>query len=281
LRHEENPEACPISCNGDYAVPWSKTMVGTRPEDEAYALEVTYNYGVDGYERGTGLAGFDIFVDDVKEALDVASDLGYAATAADPSAPAVVGPDGYEYRLLARPSGRREPFRAVRFFSPDPAGTAKWYARTLGMSEQLGPGGFVSVAFSAMDEADGVVFRFDVGSNVITQFDGRNALSLPAAQVRSIYGALRESQPERILHDLQEINEETGLGVLLILIITDPNGLELCLVSSEAFEPAIRDATDYIGPDYMARKKLALEYAERISRAKKQKPNAFGWAAEL
>jgi len=116
LRHEENPEACPISCNGDYAVPWSKTMVGTRPEDEAYALEVTYNYGVDGYERGTGLAGFDIFVDDVKEALDAASDLGYAATAADPSAPAVVGPDGYEYRLLARPSGRREPFRAVRFF---------------------------------------------------------------------------------------------------------------------------------------------------------------------
>eukprot|EP00588_Corethron_pennatum_P008655 CAMPEP_0194270668 /NCGR_PEP_ID=MMETSP0169-20130528/4608_1 /TAXON_ID=218684 /ORGANISM="Corethron pennatum, Strain L29A3" /LENGTH=274 /DNA_ID=CAMNT_0039012787 /DNA_START=514 /DNA_END=1338 /DNA_ORIENTATION=- len=274
-------------------------MVGTRPEDEAYALEVTYNYGVDSYERGTGLAGFDIYVDDVTEALDAAIDLGYAATAADPSAPAVVGPDGYEYQLLARPSGRREPFRTVRLFSPDPSGTAKWYARTLGMSEHLDPGGFIFVAFSAMDEADGVVFRFDVGpatdllrlkndgqvlqfpAITITQFDGRNALSLPAAQVRAIYGELSENEPERILHDLQEINEETGLGVLLILIITDPNGLELCLVSSEAFEPAIRDATDYIGPNYGARKKLALEYAERISRAKKQKPNAFGWAADL
>ena len=60
LRHEENPAACPITCNGDYPVPWSKTMVGSKPENEAYALEITYNYGVEGYSRGTGLSSFEV-----------------------------------------------------------------------------------------------------------------------------------------------------------------------------------------------------------------------------
>ena len=62
LRHEENPTACPITCNGDYPVPWSKTMVGTKPENEAYALEITYNYGVDGYSKGTGLASIEVMI---------------------------------------------------------------------------------------------------------------------------------------------------------------------------------------------------------------------------
>ena len=60
LRHEENPTACPITCNGDYPVPWSKTMVGTKPENEAYALEITYNYGVDGYSKGNLLSSIEV-----------------------------------------------------------------------------------------------------------------------------------------------------------------------------------------------------------------------------
>ena len=61
LRHEENPQACAITCNGDYDVPWSKTMVGTKPENEAYALEITYSYGVEKYSMGTGLASIEVW----------------------------------------------------------------------------------------------------------------------------------------------------------------------------------------------------------------------------
>ena len=46
LRHEENDEPCPLTCNGVFDTPWSKTMVGYGPEDTSYALELTYNYGI-------------------------------------------------------------------------------------------------------------------------------------------------------------------------------------------------------------------------------------------
>ena len=38
--------------------------------------------------------------------------------------------------------------------------------------------------------------------------------------------------------------------MLYIAIVSDVNGLEICLVSSEAFEPAIAAAYNGVGPDY-------------------------------
>ena len=275
LRHEENPEACPITCNGDYAVPWSKTMVGTAAEDEAYALEITYNYGVDGYERGAALHKFEVYVADVEAAGAAAVALGYVVLGNG-----VVGPDGYNFKLRPAPEGRREPFKAVRFEVADPEATAAWYGDALGMSAR--PHGTGQTVFFADDEKEGVVFEFHRGdAHAITQYDGRNAFSLPATQVRAVYEKLAREEPDRVVHDLQEINEETGLGVLLIAIVTDVNGLELCLVSSEAFEPAIKGAFDGVGPDYDERAKLATDYAAKVAAAKADKPAAFGWAPEL
>ncbi|KAJ1460166.1 hypothetical protein M885DRAFT_434058, partial [Pelagophyceae sp. CCMP2097] len=94
LRHEESPAPCPITCNGRFATPWSKTMVGTMREDEAYALEVTFNYGVDSYPRGQGLRRFEMQSENVSKALAEAKRLGYAVDGA-----VVTGPDGYAYAL--------------------------------------------------------------------------------------------------------------------------------------------------------------------------------------
>ena len=53
LRHEENAEPCPLTCNGVFDTPWSKTMVGYGPEDGSYALELTF---VGGPEEGPDAA---------------------------------------------------------------------------------------------------------------------------------------------------------------------------------------------------------------------------------
>jgi hypothetical protein len=60
LRHEEHDGACELASNGGFETRWSKTMIGYESEDLAYALEVTYNYGVDAYEyeAGSGLRRF-------------------------------------------------------------------------------------------------------------------------------------------------------------------------------------------------------------------------------
>lgn len=34
---------------------WSKTMIGYGPEEQNFALELTYNYGIDGYKNGDDL----------------------------------------------------------------------------------------------------------------------------------------------------------------------------------------------------------------------------------
>ena len=52
LRHEEFNSGCEASCNGDYARPWSKTMVGFGQEDNHFVLELTFNYGIKRYEAG-------------------------------------------------------------------------------------------------------------------------------------------------------------------------------------------------------------------------------------
>ena len=55
LRHEEFSEGCEATCNGPYGGAWSKTMVGYGAEEQNFALELTYNYGIDSYEFGNDL----------------------------------------------------------------------------------------------------------------------------------------------------------------------------------------------------------------------------------
>lgn len=56
FRHEEFDSGCEATCNGPYGGAWSKTMIGlgTR-EDNTFALEITFNYGIYTYDRGNDL----------------------------------------------------------------------------------------------------------------------------------------------------------------------------------------------------------------------------------
>lgn len=69
-------------------------MIGYETEDKAYSVEVTYNYGVDRYKTGSGLAAFTVAVDDVKAAVAAAAAGGYLARNTGDSV-VVIGPDGY------------------------------------------------------------------------------------------------------------------------------------------------------------------------------------------
>ena len=119
----------------------------------------------------------------------------------------VTGPDGYTFELAKRPANRNEVFSAINFAVHDPDKTSQWYVDFLGMERQVDThGGEVSVFFSTEKSRGGVVFNFRAGAPVVpTPYDGRNAFSLPAADVRRIYGRLAEISPERIVHKLQEI----------------------------------------------------------------------------
>lgn len=56
IRHEEHDAPCPITCNGPFDSPWSKTMVGYGLEESSFVLELIYNYTQEGegYTLGNG-----------------------------------------------------------------------------------------------------------------------------------------------------------------------------------------------------------------------------------
>lgn len=97
-----------------YGGRWSKTMVGYGPEDKTFAMELTYNYGVPAYEKGSDLRCIGIrsvasprnrdvepeFTPFNRTAqLDAASSLS-APVLEDDDGLFVSSPDGYAFKLI-------------------------------------------------------------------------------------------------------------------------------------------------------------------------------------
>ena len=62
------------------------------------------------------------------------------------------------------------------------------------------------------------------------------------------------------------------MGTLFIAIVKDPDGFEICLVSSETFDKAVLAAADWVGPDW--EKRAVLEATRRAEAALKRRKDA-------
>lgn len=275
LRHEENGEACPITCNGEFNTAWSKTMVGYETEDIAYALELTFNYGVTSYPKGEALRDIALRVKQpLLDALGAAGKLGYGPAESNGTSMHLTGPDGYRYVLIPQPLEGEdvEPFHHIRLRVRSLHTSVAFYTRMLGMSEltkaaykraqptfeymkgvrvvgyALPGSGWSSVPLFLEESLDSQPVR-------VEQWEGRHALALPASELRAAYARIQAVRPEAVVHELRELKEK--LGTLLLAIVKDPDGLEICLVSSEVFDAASREADDFAEPDWALRGELA------------------------
>src|SRR3546814_7401283 len=95
LRHEEFESGCEATCNGPYGGAWSKTMIGYGPEEQNFALELTYNYGIDGYDFGNDLQYIALTCPGAKERAAL---LG-SRIDNDGGNVIIHGPDNYKYKL--------------------------------------------------------------------------------------------------------------------------------------------------------------------------------------
>ena len=271
LRHEENAEPCPLTCNGVYDTPWSKTMVGYGAEDEHYALELTYNYGIYSYDAGQGLQRFVLHIDGAAMALERARLRNLTVSSGN----VIHGPDGYKYELrdkAERGEAASEPFGDVVLRAADPAALAGWYANLLGMTAIKNDGGSIRVSYPESGLPVGFVIEptTDGTKPKIEQWEGRNAIALPEETVRAVNARIVNESPELIIHSMRELHEK--LGTLFIVIVRDPGGYEVCLVSIETFDPSVREATDYVGPNWASRNETRLRVAglAAMSAARKQ-----------
>eukprot|EP00440_Ansanella_granifera_P028174 gb/GFBE01030615.1/.p1 GENE.gb/GFBE01030615.1/~~gb/GFBE01030615.1/.p1 ORF type:complete len:424 (+),score=74.29 gb/GFBE01030615.1/:1-1272(+) len=274
LRHEENDKPCAITCNGAFDTPWSKTMIGYGPEHENYCLELTYNYGVPTYPAGTGLSHFCIGMDDPEAALSAAKGMGYAV-----EGDMITGPDEYRYRVLPQPADRKERFLYVAVRVASASKATNFYEKMLCMRNltadlepmlQLSRTGMAEVQAlgyaSGKEEVPLVVFEDAAQPKVkVDAWDGRNAIRVPSRALRAVYNQLEKGgSGGGVLHPIREFNEMPALrrlrglppmlcapppagadkeyGRLAVAIATDPDGYEICLVSSETYDVAVAAA---------------------------------------
>lgn len=285
LRHEEHGGPCPVTCNGEFETPWSKTMMGYDTEDVSYALELTFNYGITSYRQGAALKDIAMRLrQPLMDVLSAAGALGWGPAQSNGTSTHLVGPDGYRYVLLpdADAEGREagaasslEPFDHVRLRVREVQRSVDFYTQFLGMVDLTGVAisrgqpslgymdGVRVVGFAAPGSGRSAVPLFleesESGEPVrVEQWEGRHTIALPAAELRAAYDRIRRELPDwYVVHELKELEEQ--LGTLLIAVVRDPDGLEVGLVSAEAFDAAARAAADFAAPDWALRRRLAEE----------------------
>ncbi|CAN4127900.1 unnamed protein product [Withania somnifera] len=98
---------------------YSNAFLGYGPEESNFAVELTYNHGVDKYDIGTGFGHFGIAVEDVAKAVDLAKAKGRkivhkpgSIKDGGPIIALMEDPDGYSFELLER-GPTLEPFHQV------------------------------------------------------------------------------------------------------------------------------------------------------------------------
>jgi hypothetical protein len=95
FRHEEFTSGCEATCNGPYGGAWSKTMIGYgESEQKSFALELTYNYGINEYKLGNDFRYLGMHLSAYigpAEAIKVETTTGYRY---------VLNPDGHMIRLI-------------------------------------------------------------------------------------------------------------------------------------------------------------------------------------
>ncbi|KAM0939612.1 putative lactoylglutathione lyase [Dioscorea sansibarensis] len=118
---------------------YTNAFLGYGPEDSHFVVELTYNYGVDKYDIGTGFGHFGIAVEDVSKAVDLIKAKG-GKVIKEPGPVSdgntviafVEDPDGYKFKLLER-GLTPEPLCQVMLWVGDLGRSINFYEKAFGM----------------------------------------------------------------------------------------------------------------------------------------------------
>lgn len=118
---------------------YTNAFLGFGPEDTHFVVELTYNYGKESYEIGTGFGGFGIVVENVQKVVDIAKSKGGkvirvpAPGKGTSQIEAVVSdPDGYRFDLIEGPP-TPEPFSHVSLHVLDLENAVQFYEKAFGL----------------------------------------------------------------------------------------------------------------------------------------------------
>eukprot|EP01083_Nonionella_stella_P048150 128937_1 len=241
LRHEEFDSGCDAKCNGDFDRPWSKTMIGYLPETTNFALELTYNYGIKGYQRGNDLRFIGLHI--TQNGMENAIEMGYKPTPCDPSDTTnlfydIMGPNNIKYRCKMAVQLPIEPFWSVALNVRNVEHSFKYWCGVLQMQ--------------AISKVKDKYLRASYGGQVPLEFYQLNKdvqLKHAAAQGRIAFTTNIPKGPF-IIHDyIKQYKDESyvihtppvtlstpGKADVDVVILEDVDGYEICFVNQNGFD---------------------------------------------
>ncbi|KAJ6435414.1 hypothetical protein OIU84_000579 [Salix udensis] len=114
-------------------------FLGYGPEDSHFVVELTYNYGVDSYDIGSGFGHFGIAVEDVGKTVELIKAKGGKVTREPGPVKGgstviafIEDPDGYKFELLER-GPTPEPLCQVMLRVGDLDRSINFYEKAFGM----------------------------------------------------------------------------------------------------------------------------------------------------
>lgn len=253
LRHEEFESGCEATCNGPYAGAWSKTMIGYGPESHHFALELTYNYGIESYQNGNDLQYIAVACDG---ALERAAAMGYAV---DQTTSTITGPDAYKYCIVPQRADTSEAFACVALRVDHLDAAKAYWCGVLGMTEfESALPGCEATHVNASAVSSTVGFNRNGALLQLIQVNDGAKVDHALASGRIAF-ACKSVEP--IFQHIQTTGDAVqvppltlptpGKADVVVTILRDRDGYEICFVEDDAFYALATPTYDVV--DFAAR----------------------------
>lgn len=250
LRHEEFNQGCEATCNGPYARPWSKTMIGFGSEQETFVFELTYNYGVHKYEKGNDLRHVSVVMP-----LEWSPNNEWPYTVSGDKY-IISGPDNVEWHVTKKANMRHVENVSINVAS---LGLAKqFYTETLGLTVASETEGAVQLCWRDED-----LTRLEIAQLVgfvsvehAAAF-GRVAFACPSvplieAKVKAANSVIKHG-PVKL--------DTPGKATVEVIIVEDIDGYEICFVEVTGFDELSKPSPGSEVIDWNARSELGADKA--------------------
>jgi catechol 2,3-dioxygenase-like lactoylglutathione lyase family enzyme len=242
LRHEEMDSGCSAQCNGNFDSPWSKTVVSYGDEHSFFALELNYNYDVQGYKYGNDFAS--ITIHNRQAIVNAQKFLDEAKIRSDNKSLIISSPDGHRFILTDQDVGQNEdPIKCVSLYVSNLNRSIDYYTRLLKMNidQQQTDQNRVKLSYNLNN---------DLKSNTKTKYDFQlnNQCQLELIEINNQidratgYGRKAFSCPVNDIDEIQKIVKKEGYQILIpkmklgglldfnkntVIILSDPDGHEV------------------------------------------------------
>ncbi|KAG5559307.1 hypothetical protein RHGRI_009000 [Rhododendron griersonianum] len=175
---------------------YTNAFLGYGPEDSHFVIELTYNYGVDKYDIGTGFGHFGIAVEDVAKTVDLIKAKGGKVTREPGPVKGgstviafIEDPDGYKFELIER-GPTPEPLCQVMLRVGDLDRSINFYEKAFGMEllrKRDNPEYKYTIAMMGYGPEDKSVVLELTYNYGVTQYDKGNAYAQIAIGTDDVY----------------------------------------------------------------------------------------------